>query len=242
MSGRARRRRVLGAPFVAGASGWAGRRAEDVPGRPGAWTERGRPTRPDRRSPSTATITNGGTEPLTNVMLEISAPGLDLTFERRGAECTRETEGLFCEFARLDGGESREVTASAMARRVGLDQNSRAVPLQRALARDRHRSKRIAAEDRRALLHAEPLRDARPRERRTYLRDALCRPALRSSRSGRDPSSGKGKDRVAAGAGPDVIYARDGDRDVIACGLGRDLVIADRKDKVARDCERVRRH
>ena len=50
-----------------------------------------------------------------------------------------------------------------------------------------------------------------------------------------------GKDFVFAGAGPDRIFARDIYRDVIDCGRGKDVVFADRKDVVARDCEQVRR-
>jgi hypothetical protein len=52
---------------------------------------------------------------------------------------------------------------------------------------------------------------------------------------------GPGHDRVDAGAGPDVIVAADRSRDWTTCGPGRDTVIADYKDYVARDCERVRR-
>jgi hypothetical protein len=37
------------------------------------------------------------------------------------------------------------------------------------------------------------------------------------------------------------VYARDGQRDVITCGRGVDLVIADRFDVVGRDCDFVRR-
>jgi hypothetical protein len=70
----------------------------------------------------------------------------------------------------------------------------------------------------------------------TRFADQLC-----GRRGTDDIHPGAGRDRVAAGAGPDVIYARDGYRDVISCGRGRDLVIADRKDKVSGDCERVRR-
>jgi Tol biopolymer transport system component len=186
------------------------------------------------------TITNGGTEPLTNVMLEISAPGLDLTFERRGTECTRETEGLFCEFARLDGGESREVTAFAMARRVGLDQNSRAAPLRvRLHATAKGASGSLQRTDE---LFFTPSRcvtldpGSGGRIYGTRFADQLC------GRRGADSiHPGQGKDRVSAGAGPDVIYAVDKARDVISCGSGRDLVIANRTDKVAGDCERVRR-
>jgi Ca2+-binding RTX toxin-like protein len=52
---------------------------------------------------------------------------------------------------------------------------------------------------------------------------------------------GAGRDRVKAGEGGDTVYARDGQRDVITCGRGFDLVIADRIDDVGRDCDVVRR-
>ena len=52
---------------------------------------------------------------------------------------------------------------------------------------------------------------------------------------------GTGKDKLSGGSGNDIIGARDGTRDVIGCGSGRDSVFADRQDKVARDCETVRR-
>jgi hypothetical protein len=54
-------------------------------------------------------------------------------------------------------------------------------------------------------------------------------------------SGGRGRDRLLAGLGNDVAHAADGARDMIACGPGRDLVYADRADRVGRDCERVRR-
>ena len=50
---------------------------------------------------------------------------------------------------------------------------------------------------------------------------------------------GPGKDRVAGGK--DLIKARDGAKDVIACGGGVDTVIADARDVVPRNCEVVRR-
>jgi Ca2+-binding RTX toxin-like protein len=52
---------------------------------------------------------------------------------------------------------------------------------------------------------------------------------------------GRRADRVSAGAGNDVISARDGDADTIACGGGRDRVVADREDRVSRGCEVVHR-
>ena len=110
-------------------SGRAGRRAEDVCGRPGLG--RGEDPQPDGSAIDVhARISNEGTEPLTNVMLEISAPGHDLGLRASRRRMHAGDRRSLLRVARLDGGESREVTALAMARRVGLDQNSRAVPLQ----------------------------------------------------------------------------------------------------------------
>jgi hypothetical protein len=54
-------------------------------------------------------------------------------------------------------------------------------------------------------------------------------------------SGGAGRDRLSGGPGNDRISARDHGRDRVACGSGRDMVTADVGDRVARDCERVRR-
>ncbi len=72
-----------------------------------------------------------------------------------------------------------------------------------------------------------------------------------SGGSGNDRvSGGSGHDRISGGPGRDVLHgntgndtisARDGARDTIDCGTGRDSVTADRFDRVARNCERVRR-
>ncbi len=60
--------------------------------------------------------------------------------------------------------------------------------------------------------------------------------------AGRDRISGGGsRDTLRGNSGADRISARDRRRDRISCGSGRDRVVADRIDKVARDCERVRR-
>ncbi len=59
---------------------------------------------------------------------------------------------------------------------------------------------------------------------------------------GRDRlDGGPGADLLAGGPGPDVILARDGTRDRIFCGPGRDRVVADRRDRIAPGCERVTR-
>jgi hypothetical protein len=53
-------------------------------------------------------------------------------------------------------------------------------------------------------------------------------------------SGGRGSDRINGNSGNDRISARDGTRDRIDCGSGRDSVTADRIDRV-RHCEKVRR-
>jgi N-acetylglucosamine-6-sulfatase len=52
---------------------------------------------------------------------------------------------------------------------------------------------------------------------------------------------GRGRDKADGGAGSDVLEVRDGRRDTVVCGRGRDYVRADRRDTVARDCEHVQR-
>jgi RTX calcium-binding nonapeptide repeat (4 copies)/PA domain len=52
---------------------------------------------------------------------------------------------------------------------------------------------------------------------------------------------GAGKNRYSGGAGNDRVFARNRKVDRIRCGRGRDRVRADANDRVARDCERIRR-
>ena len=49
-------------------------------------------------------------------------------------------------------------------------------------------------------------------------------------------TGGPGGDVIATGPGRDVVHARDGERDVIDCGRGRDTVFADPEDSTER-CE-----
>lgn len=51
---------------------------------------------------------------------------------------------------------------------------------------------------------------------------------------------GNGRDRIYGRAGDDRILARDGERDLVVCGIGRDRAVADMID-VVRGCEHVRR-
>ena len=50
-----------------------------------------------------------------------------------------------------------------------------------------------------------------------------------------------GPDKVKARGGDDRISVRGGGADTVKCGGGRDVVKADRTDKVAKNCEKVRR-
>src|SRR5580765_1860353 len=52
---------------------------------------------------------------------------------------------------------------------------------------------------------------------------------------------GSGRDRLAGGAGVDRIAANDGFADRVFCNSARDVVTADRQDRVAADCETVSR-
>jgi Ca2+-binding RTX toxin-like protein len=48
-----------------------------------------------------------------------------------------------------------------------------------------------------------------------------------------------GTDSFDGGPGRDLIAAKDGRAETIACGSGRDTVVLDRKDRPAKDCERL---
>jgi Ca2+-binding RTX toxin-like protein len=53
---------------------------------------------------------------------------------------------------------------------------------------------------------------------------------------------GAGSDRVKGGRGSDKLITRDGFRDIVGCGHGRDKVVADWRDRVKRSCEGIARH
>jgi hypothetical protein len=58
--------------------------------------------------------------------------------------------------------------------------------------------------------------------------------------SGNDSiTDAKGRNTIDAGSGNDRVNAVNGSRDRISCGSGRDVVRADRTDRVSKNCERV---
>jgi hypothetical protein len=75
---------------------------------------------------------------------------------------------------------------------------------------------------------------------RDVLRGDAGADLLSGGRGADDLNGGAGRDTVKGGAGADRIGTRDGVRDTIVCGPGRDTVRADRTDK-ASGCERIRR-
>jgi RTX calcium-binding nonapeptide repeat (4 copies)/WD40-like Beta Propeller Repeat len=52
---------------------------------------------------------------------------------------------------------------------------------------------------------------------------------------------GGGDDRISGGGDDDRIVSKDRYRDTVHCGPGVDRVVADYRDRIARDCEHVRR-
>ena len=71
-----------------------------------------------------------------------------------------------------------------------------------------------------------------------------CAPArgirIWGSRRSESIAGTPGRDRIAAGAGNDLISVRRGSIDRVRCGRGSDTVRAGRRDRVAADCEDVR--
>jgi hypothetical protein len=59
------------------------------------------------------------------------------------------------------------------------------------------------------------------------------------SRRGEHILGSAGRDSVLAGRGGDLVLVRRGNVDKVRCGKGRDTVLAGRRDRIARDCERV---
>lgn len=61
-------------------------------------------------------------------------------------------------------------------------------------------------------------------------------------RSGNDLiDGGKGKDKLDGGSGNDRIRSRDGFRDEVFCGSGKDTVTVDAKDLVSKTCEKLKK-
>ena len=185
-------------------------------------------------------VANEGTEPLRNVIVKFTATRHDLGFSPYGQDCSPIPTGIRCQIDRIEPGRKGVAAVRGRARRVGRDQRSRDVALRARVD--------VTADGPLLETHRESdeigfiasrctSRDAgRGRIDGTRFPDRIC------GRLGADKiHPGLGKDVVDAGAGRDVVHAQDGFGDRIRCGPGHDVVAADAKDQVTRDCERVRR-
>ena len=236
---------ALTATGVVGASSW-----QKVPGGPPAGlktasrfpsTETSRPLPTSRRSSSSGTVKNEGTETLRNVVVDFTAPRHDLGVTPYGHPgCSSIPGGVRCILDRLQRGETRAVAVLGTARRVGRDQRSRDVALRgliKVTADGTLLTTQRERDEVRFIAGRCTVRDrGRGRIDGTRFPDRIC-----GRRGADDIHPWAGKDVVDAGAGPDLIFSKDQNADVIICGPGRDVVIADRKDKASGDCERVRR-
>ena len=187
------------------------------------------------------TVSNEGTEPLTNVLVTISPSRSDFSLEAvEGYACARRSEAFVCRIDRIGRGESRWVAVLGRARREGRDQSSRSMSLSARLSVTAD-GPLLATSRGTGYMFFTPGRCVTRDRGGGYIEGTRFPDRICGRRGADDIAPLGGKDYVYAGAGRDVINSRDRYGDVIWCGPGRDVVFADRKDKVSRDCERVRR-
>ncbi len=196
----------------------------------------------------TAVVGNEGTETLTDVVLFAQgASVVSLTsgqVESGRGTCRRRSGSYSCRIPRLDRGERVQVWIVAEARRVTYlndpkpaEEVGLTTPISVSAAQGLLESGRESE----SLWYSLPTCSTRTAGggtiKGTSYVDRIC------GRKGADRIFPRGgRDAVQAGAGPDYIFsANDGRRDNISCGGGRDRVIADRRDRVSGNCERVSR-
>jgi Tol biopolymer transport system component len=190
------------------------------------------------------TVSNEGTEPLTNVVVTISPSRSDFSLEAlEGYECARSGVAFVCRIDRIGRGESRNVAVLGRARRVGRGREPRnkivTVSARLTMSAD---GPLLATSRQTGYVLFTPERCTTRDRGGGYIEGTRFPDRICGRRGADDIDPGGGKDYVYAGAGPDVINSGDRYGDVISCGHGRDHVFADRKDRVSRDCERVRRN
>jgi dipeptidyl aminopeptidase/acylaminoacyl peptidase len=196
----------------------------------------------------TATVGNEGTEQLTDVvLLARGATDVSLTsgqVESQGGRCLARSGSVTCRLPRLDRGERLVVTIVVESRRVTYVNDPKPagiVALRTPISVSASQSLLETGRESDLLWYMLVFCTTRTAGggviRGTIYADHIC------GRKGADRIlPGGGRDSVEAGAGPDIVLsAGDRRRDSISCGSGRDRVIADRRDRVARNCERVSR-
>ena len=209
----------------------------------------------------------GGTDDLTvtiadagggasHVTLSIALPpGLQLAgtpATERGSGCQGEP-ALVCDLDFLDPGMSTRVLFSVRATTPGEQQIAVSITGREADANPADNTAALAitiaaptvAETPRATQHADRLVGTAGADTLYGLGGAdtilgLAGNDLLDGGAGNDTLiGGPGRDTLFGRSGNDVLSVRDGRRDRVSCGPGRDRVIADRLDIVGRDCEHV---
>jgi Tol biopolymer transport system component len=187
------------------------------------------------------TISNEGTEALSNVVVTITPTRDDFSLQpAEGYTCTRRSSSFVCRIERLDRGQTQFVAVLGTARRVGRDQRSRNVSLSARLTVTADGPLLMTSRET-GYVYFTPRGCVTSDRGGGYIQGTEFPDRICGRRGADDIDPLAGKDYVYAGAGNDVINSGDKRADVISCGPGRDRVFADRKDKVSRDCERVRR-
>jgi Tol biopolymer transport system component len=186
-----------------------------------------------------ATLRNNGAEPLTDVRFVPPRSG-DLTartVETNRGQCSLRQDLVRCAIGTLAPGEEAQIVIRADGRRVIRDAGD---ALKMTLT-GQAAEPSIEPWSNTFLVHTDLWRctTQTPGGARIVVTRAslvIC------GRRGSDRIEARvGGGQIFAGAGNDLVLAKNGSDDVIWCGPGRDRVIADRIDVVDRSCERVSR-
>jgi Tol biopolymer transport system component len=189
-----------------------------------------------------AAAVNEGTEPLTEVRLVATAPGnLSPAITRlQGQGCSIRQQQVTCRLSRLEPGARHSFALRFEARRVAFgqvgDEAALRIGLNASASEHLLPTRRESAELKFSIARCTNRDRGAGTINGTPFSEKIC------GRQGVDQIvPGTGDDVVQAGGGNDVINAVDGRSytDRISCGRGRDLVIANRRDRVSPDCERV---
>lgn len=209
---------------------------------------------------ATATARNNGLDQSTGTALTVTAPGAQvLSASLPGGSCSVAGDTATCALGTVVGGTSAEVVLSlrmpssgavVVTATIGGDQpdpvssNNSATatsvvggtqPAQTACAVVRNGNAKAN------VLQGTPAGDRiNGRGGNDRINGKGGRDCLNGG-AGKDKITGGAQaDTIKAGPGNDTVFAKDGTKDRVDCGSGRDRVIADKKDKLVK-CEVVRR-
>lgn len=204
-------------------------------------------------------VVNRGNEPITRVSLHAVTSNATLSSAGPTQRCQSEPNGISCASGALEPGERDDMQLLLRPRVLTVRADGRAYE-EFAVSIDVRGAETESELANNSLVRHLTIVDCWPEDpgeggvEGTTRRDTICgrRGADRiRARAGDDRiRAGRGSDRIDGGrgrdflrgdAGNDLVLARDGFVDRVSCGKGRDSVVADRRDRVSRDCERVSR-